>query len=112
MEPGGDLWFWHVLALALGKTVGELQATMSHRELLSWKEFYRMRPFDDLHRYHRPAAVVASSLGGSKDIGKTIDLLVNDRQTIAQLEKAMSSGRFSDADMATFAALGMKPPGV
>ena len=104
MEAGDERWFWHVLALALGKTVGELQRDMSHREFESWKEFYRLRPFDDLHRYHRPAAVVAHSMGGGGEIGKTIDLLVNESKTIAELEQAME-GEFSEADKATMRAL-------
>ena len=103
MEPGGDLWFWHVLALALGKTVGELQRDMSNREFESWKKFYQFRPFDDLHRYHRPAAVVAHAMGRGGEMGTTIDLLVNESKTIAELEKAME-GEFSEADKATMRA--------
>jgi len=104
MEPGGELWFWHVLALALGKTVGELQKTMLQKEFESWKRFYQIRPFDDLHRYHRPAAVVAHSMGGGGDIGRTIDMLVNESKTVAELEEAME-GEFSEADKATMKAL-------
>lgn len=104
MKAGSDLWFWHTLALALGKTVGELQKTMTFKEFESWKEFYRLRPFDDLHRYHRPAAVVAHSMGGGKDIGRTIDMLVNEQQVNAEMEQEMA-GMFSEADKATIKAL-------
>lgn len=104
MKYGSELWFWHVLALALGKTVGELQATMTHKEFESWKEFYALRPFDDLHRFHRPAAVIAHSMGGGKDIGRTIDMLVNERKVIEGLEKELAEG-FSEADKASIKAL-------
>jgi len=104
MEVGGERWFWHVLALALGKTVGELQRDMTRKEFESWKEFYALRPFDDLHRFHRPAAVIAHSMGGGKDIGKTIDILVNERKVIEGMEKELAEG-FSEADKATIKAL-------
>lgn len=104
MEPGGDLWFWHVLALALGKTVGELQRDMTRKEFESWKEFYALRPFDDLHRYHRPAAVVAHSFGGGGDVGKTIDILVNERGMVDAMQEELAGG-FSGADKATIQAL-------
>lgn len=60
----GEAWFWHVLALALGQTVAELQAKMSEREFREWIEFYQAYPFDDFHRYHRPAALISTSFGG------------------------------------------------
>ena len=63
-----------MLALALGKTVGELQRTMSQREFRDWIQFYRAHPFDDLHRYHRPAALVAQMIGGG-DIQDKLDWL-------------------------------------
>lgn len=104
MQGGSELWFWHVLALALGKTVGELQRDMTRKEFESWKDFYALRPFDDLHRYHRPAAVVAHSMGGGKDIGRTIDMLVNERKVMAKISKEMER-MYSDADQATIRAL-------
>lgn len=104
MKVGSELWFWHTLALALGKTVGELQRTMLQKEFESWKEFYALRPFDDLHRFHRPAAVVAHSMGGGKDIGRTIDMLVNERKAMAKISKEMEQG-YSEADQATIRAL-------
>lgn len=44
--------------------MAEWKAAISHREFLAWAEFYRHWPFDDLHRHHRPAALVAASNGG------------------------------------------------
>lgn len=103
MEAGSELWFWHVLALALGKTVGELQASMTLKEFESWKEFYALRPFDDLHRYHRPAAVVAHSMGGG-DLSRTLDILIDERKQMDKLAKEME-GQFTDADKASIKAL-------
>lgn len=104
MQAGSNLWFWHVLALALGKTVGELQATMTQREFESWWQFYQLRPFDDLHRFHRPAALVAHSLGDGDGIKKTLDVLVDDQlQAVAQIESP--DGEFSEADKAIIKAL-------
>ena len=81
---------------------------MSHREFQSWKRYYRSRPFDDLHRFHRPAAVMAHSFGGGGgDFGKTIDLLVNETSP-ERLEQSRdgTKGPYSEADLKTLAALG------
>lgn len=37
---------------------------MSRKEFLAWMDFYRLYPFDDLHRYHRPAALISTSMTG------------------------------------------------
>lgn len=64
MKAGGEDEFWHKLALALGgRTIAEWQAVMSHSEFQCWMEFARHNPFDDLHRYHRPASLLAASKG-------------------------------------------------
>lgn len=47
--------------------MAEWQATMSQAEYLAWAEFYRRWQFDDFHRYFRPAALIAGSLGGGGD---------------------------------------------
>lgn len=71
---------------------------MPQVEFESWREFYRLFPFDDLHRFHRPAALVASSMGG--DLKNRLDWL----------QPEPTSGDWSDADARTMAALGVKPP--
>ena len=38
---------------------------MTQREFRAWIQFYIRWPFDDLHRFHRPAALVATSMGGA-----------------------------------------------
>jgi hypothetical protein len=37
---------------------------MTADEFNSWVEFYKLFPFDDLHRYYRPAALVRSGMAG------------------------------------------------
>jgi hypothetical protein len=47
---------------------------MTQREFRDWIAYYRAHPFDDLHRYHRPAALVARSMAGG-EINDLIDWL-------------------------------------
>lgn len=65
------MWFWHVLALALGKTIVELQQGMTQDEFMSWRSFFNQYPFDDFHRYHRPSGLIATSMSGA-DIDKLL----------------------------------------
>lgn len=72
---------------------------MTQVEFERWVQFYNQHPFDDLHRFHRPAALVARSLGGG-DVEKIIDWL----------SPPVEDDQYSAADIATFKALGVKPP--
>lgn len=45
---------------------------MDQAELLEWVEFYKLFPFDDLHRFHRPAALVATAGAAPKDRMKAV----------------------------------------
>lgn len=66
------------MALALGgRTVAEWKEVMTEREFLDWCSFYESSPFDDAHRYHRPAALIAHSLGGA-DMQELVKYLIND----------------------------------
>jgi hypothetical protein len=79
---------------------------MSRAEFERWREFYVAHPFDDLHRFHRPAALVSAALGGG-DIEKRLAWLAPD---VAQGGGAGGAG-WTEADINTFKALGMtKPP--
>lgn len=70
---------WHVLALALGgRTIAEWQRAMSEDEFDAWCEYYRRWPFDDYHRFHRPAALVGQMTSGVKDIQPLLDFLQPD----------------------------------
>ena len=57
---------------------------MSASEMQDWRNYYAEHPFDDVHRYHRPAAVVAGAFGGG-DFGKTLDFLINGKPKETQL---------------------------
>lgn len=61
-----------------------------------------MNPFDDLHRFHRPAALVATCLTGDK-IENMLEWLHPKYNSAAESE-------FSEADMNTFKAFGVEPP--
>lgn len=99
MKGKGEEWFWHVLALALGgRTVAELQATMTQKEFHTWMEFYRNHPFDDFHRYHRPAALISVSMAGG-DIKDRLEWLA---------PEPIPDG-LNEADLATIRAFGFKP---
>ena len=81
--------------------MAELQSTMTHKEFLSWQYFYEEAPFDDHYRYHRPAVLVAQSMSGG-DAQEKLDFLVP--------KQTENIEGFSDADLKTLAAFGIKPP--
>lgn len=83
-----------MLALRLGGTVAELHERMTEAEFDGWREFYRLYPFDDFHAFHRPAALVAHSMGGA-DLDKLHSYL-SPSMTV----------NVSDADASVFRALG------
>lgn len=96
----GEEWFWHTLALALGgRTVAEWKGVMTLDEFAAWVEYFRLQPFDDLHRYHRPAALVSSAWGGKLE--ERLDWLTHPLRPPAG---------YSQADLTTMKALGFKPP--
>jgi len=71
---------------------------MTQPEFLAWIEFYRLYPFDDMHRHHRPAAIVANAMSGAP-LDKLLDWLAPDP----------TLSKFSEADLATMRTLrGMK----
>ena len=91
-----------MLALALGgRSIAEWQRRITQPEFLEWVEFYKLHPFDDLARFHRPAALVAHSMGGA-DVDALLGWLSN--------EKPAATSDLSDADLATMKALGFTPP--
>ena len=81
-----------------GCTVDELKRRMSVPEFVRWMQYYKRNPFDDLHRYHRPAALVSVSMGGG-DFIERVELLrgsfeddtSSDYMTVAE-EKSMWLG--------------------
>lgn len=73
-----------------------MQRTVTRREFNDWRDFYRAYPFDDLHRYHRPAALIARGQGGGK-----IDELLD------WLQPPVWAEEMSGADLATLRAFGI-----
>lgn len=71
-------------------------------ELDAWREFYRLYPFDDYHRFHRPAALVSLSLGGGADTAL--------RDRLDWLQPKPMIPDFSQSDTKTLAAFGITPP--
>ena len=47
---------------------------MSVPEFVRWMQYYKHNPFDDLHRYHRPAAMISVAMGGG-DFVDRVDFL-------------------------------------
>lgn len=79
---------------------------MTDREFQTWFEFYKLAPFDDRARYFRPAALVAHSMSGA-DLGELIGFLAGD----SPAQPISDDGQgWTAADLATFKAMGMKPP--
>jgi hypothetical protein len=73
---------------------------MTQAEYQSWIEFYQAFPFDDYHRFYRPAAMVAGAMAGG-DLQARLNWLQPDQST---------SG-MNDADMTTLRAFGYKGKG-
>jgi hypothetical protein len=70
---------------------------MSQREFEAWAAYYRARPFDDEHRYQKPAALVAAvGSKSSKPLGYWVDFLI--------------PPKVSEVDASVFRAFGMEPP--
>ena len=71
-------------------------------ELEGWREFYRLYPFDDYHRFHRPAALIAGMQSSSAQQA------INAHLKWLQPEPVIAE--FGDIDMKTLKAFGLKPP--
>lgn len=72
---------------------------MTQAEFEGWRAYFRQHPFDDFHRFHRPAAMVARALGGPATT-----------ETLRWLAPEPNPPGMSDADVRTLAAFGLKPP--
>lgn len=72
---------------------------MTRREFLAWVEFYRLYPFDDFNRFHRPAALQAQFAGqGRVELQPLLDWLQPDSR----------NDGLTDSDMKTMRAFGYK----
>lgn len=77
-------------------------------ELDDWREYYRLYPFDDHHRYHRPAALIASNVGGIMSSNYDMNAALRSNLEFLSPEPLVSTT--SDADITTMRTLGIKPP--
>lgn len=84
---------------------------MTQQEFVSWIEFHRLFPFDDRHRYHRPAALISASSSHLEQ--DAFGAGVNARLDWLSPQPASEGveGTYTQADLNTFAAFGVKPPG-
>lgn len=76
---------------------------MTQVEFESWREFYRQAPFDDFHRFHRPAALVATATV-TKQRDKAIE------ESLAWLQPEANTSGWSEGELRSFRAHGIKPP--
>lgn len=90
-----------MLALALGgRSVAEWKAAIPRPEFLAWIEMYRLYPFDDFHRFHRPAAMMAAAWGG--DLEKRLEWLQPTPQVEPDPIPEVSKSKFTAADLSVF----------
>lgn len=69
-------------------------------ERATWIEFYKLYPFDDFHRYQRPAAFIRSGMAGSYEAG--LDFLAPEPTMVG----------LSAADVSMMRAMGFNRKGV
>lgn len=90
---------WHTLALVLGgRTVAEWKATMTEVEFQRWCDYYRDTPFDDQHRYQRPAALIASGV------------FRNGKGPEYYLDQYLHPSQIGEVDASIYRAFGLEPP--
>lgn len=86
--------------------MGELKQAMTQVEFERWQQFYMRHPFDDHHRYQRPAVLVAQSMAGG-DVKQKFEFL-----TPPVEEEPDGVNGLSSADVKTIIALGGTIPNV
>lgn len=72
---------------------------MSPAEYRDWLEFWQKWPFDDLHRYHRPAALLAAR-GSSQQPQYFLDWL----------QPPDLPDGITEVDLSVLRAFGIEPP--
>ena len=78
---------------------------MGQDEFLEWVEFYKLFPFDDLHRIHRPAALIATAGADSAKRQAAIDAATD------WLQPEPRNAGLSASDVSMMRALGFKQKG-
>lgn len=72
---------------------------MSRAEFERWFEFYKLQPFDDRHRYQRPAAWIAMAMNGTEP-----------RDSLVWLSGRQLPDTAKDNDDRTLMAFGLQRP--
>jgi len=92
-----------------GRSIEEWKATIKPSEFQGWLQFFLRHPFDDYHRYARPAALVGHLASASNPFsGAAPTSLV---ELLQWLAPDASSDEMTDADMNTIRAMGFKRKG-
>lgn len=73
-------------------------------ELEGWREFYRLFPFDDYHRFYRPAALIAAMESAGSYRQQALE------SHLKWLQPEPVIAEFGEIDMKTLKAFGLKPP--
>ena len=71
---------------------------MSSREFEGWIDYFNRHPFDDLHRYHRPALIAGDLLREGVNVKVLMNWLTNGEAIV------------EDADANTLRVLGVSRP--
>lgn len=71
---------------------------MSQKDYEGFRQFYQLFPFDDHHRVHLPAAVIAASMG------------VKMEDALKVLDPPPNESGWSQAELNSFKSHGITPP--
>lgn len=82
---------------------------MKPSELARWHQFYLRQPFDDYHRYARPAALVGHLASGSNPFSGAAPAPL--LELLQWLAPDGSSDEMTEADMNTLRAMGYRAKG-
>lgn len=80
---------------------------------MRWQRYFERWPFDDAHRYHRPAALVSVAVEGGGEERMTriaahrAEYLRDGVVEVPALPAGFAGGQYSEADLTTMQALGV-----
>lgn len=80
---------------------------------MRWQRYFERWPFDDLHRFHRPAALLSVVVeGGSAErmtamVDRRVEFLRGGIAEQPALPADMIGGQYSEADLRTLQTLGV-----
>jgi hypothetical protein len=92
----------HRLALHLGRTVHELEASLSYTELLDWVDYYAVQPFGEERGDIRIAQLCKAvvdfhySIGGSKNPHQLADYVLFKNESLVDHEEVVVSSKPED----------------